>query len=428
MSTPSSSSTAHFVAKLVWNSAVDAELTYDTVFAELKTKFLNDSVEYVCSEAEATDAITPAPLAAVGAALNANATRQSNHDKSVLKVNADARKAMGILMSLFDPDCNAHRSLAGWFAEPLPALVTPLERRRKDFNFRNAFDKWQSEFRPNKQYNLDTILKIWESLSDRDIPFAEFWGKYQKYYKEMEDIGHPPTEEKCYEMLRKSVTNDNLKYFVIQLDLPAGRRIALTNFFNDCLHVVRTHKEFDTGRNDSKRKAHEEPIVGRSVTLQKKPKVNGDSRDTICYRCGESGHFKYNNITGAKCQATVCTLCHSFIGTENHNARGCCSRSNQVFPNGNFSNGNSKSGGRKGNRNARTINPSQGKGKRGKRDAGKEKSSHYGPRSEVSTSSNSSDVPKDLLQVRALLAGMESAYARSRNATARKVTSAEDSD
>ena len=63
-----------------------------------------------------------------------------------------------------------------------------------------------------------------------------------------------------------------------------------------------------------------------------------------------------------------------------------------------------------------------------KRDAGKEKSSHYGPRSEVSTSSNSSDVPKDLLQVRALLAGMESSYARSRNATARKVTSAEDSD
>ena len=83
MSTPSSSSssTAHFVAKLVWNSAVDAVLTYDTVFVELQTKFLNDSVEYVCYEAEATDAITPAPPAAVGAALNANATRQSNHDK-----------------------------------------------------------------------------------------------------------------------------------------------------------------------------------------------------------------------------------------------------------------------------------------------------------------------------------------------------------
>ena len=75
---------------------------------------------------------------------------------------------MGILMGLFHPDCNAHRSLTTWYAEILPGL-TPLQTRREDFNFRNAFEKWQGEYKPNKQYNLDTILKTWEALSDREF-------------------------------------------------------------------------------------------------------------------------------------------------------------------------------------------------------------------------------------------------------------------
>ena len=59
---------------------------------------------------------------AVGAALNANAARQANHEKSVAKVGEHSRKAMGILMGLFHPDCNAHRSLTAWYAEALPGL------------------------------------------------------------------------------------------------------------------------------------------------------------------------------------------------------------------------------------------------------------------------------------------------------------------
>ena len=51
----------------------------------------------------------------------------------------------------------------------------------------------------------DTILKTWEALSDRDVSFAIFWGQYQKYRKEMEDIGHAPTDEKEYEVLRKAL-------------------------------------------------------------------------------------------------------------------------------------------------------------------------------------------------------------------------------
>ena len=135
-------------------------------------------------------------------------------------------------------------------------------------------------------------------------------------------------------------------------------------------------------------------------------------------------------ILSSKCQATRCTLCHSFIGTNAHSARGCCNRSNQVFPNGNFSTGKSKSAGSRGkNKSNGKANSSDGKSKKDKKSYGKEKASHYGPSNGVSTTTTVSSVPRELQQMRALLAQMESNHARSQNVSARRVvTSAEDSD
>ena len=150
---------------------------------------------------------------------------------------------------------------------------------------------------------------------------------------------------------------------MIKLNLPPAKRISLDDFFEDCLYVVRTSKELDTGRENGngKRKADGEAIVGRAVTMQKKD-VDRGIEDLACYRCGEVGHLKTDRVTGSKCQATRCTLCHSFIGTNAHSARGCCNRSNQVFPNGNFSAGKSKSAGsRGGNKSNGKANSSEGK-------------------------------------------------------------------
>ena len=135
-------------------------------------------------------------------------------------------------------------------------------------------------------------------------------------------------------------------------------------------------------------------------------------------------------MTGEKCQATRCTLCHSFIGTNAHSARGCCNRSNQVFPNGNFSAGKSKSAGSRGkNKSNGKVNSSDGKSKKDKKNYGKEKASHYGPSNGVPSTTTVSSVPRELQQMRALLAQMESNHARSQNVSARRVvTSAEDSD
>ena len=247
----------------------------------------------------------------------------------------------------------------------------------------------------------------------------------------MEDIGHAPTVEKEYEMLRKAVTNPNLKSIVIQLNLPPAKRILLDDFFEYCPYIVRTSKDLDTGHNNGngKRKAEGEAIVGRSVSMQKKFDDHG-VEDTACYCCGELGHFKYDRMTGARCQATKCTLCNNFIGTNAHSARGCCKRSNQVFPNGNFSADKRKSSGSKGNnKSSGKSNSSEAKSKKGGRGAGSERSSHYGPSNESSSSTSVPYVPKELQQMRALLAQMESNHARSQNTSARRVvTSREDDD
>ena len=74
-------------------------------------------------------------------------------------------------------------------------------------------------------------------------------------------------------------------------------------------------------------------------------------------------------------------------------------------------------------------NSSEAKSKKGGRGTGSEKVSHYGPESEVSSSISVSSVPKELQQMRALLAQMESNHARSQNTSARRVvTSREDDD
>ena len=70
----------------------------------------------------------------------------------------------------------------------------------------------------------------------------------------MEVIGQPPTEAKRYEMLRRNVKNPHLEYLVVQLSLPEARRIKLDTFFEDCNHVTRYNKEWDSGH---KRKAEE---------------------------------------------------------------------------------------------------------------------------------------------------------------------------
>ena len=125
-------------------------------------------------------------------------------------------------MALFDPDCNAHRELTAWFEEDVSAAVPhSRDRGRKDYNFRSA------RYQPNKQVNLDTILKKWKSLFDEDLSFAGFHGKYIKLIKEMELIGQPPTEAKRYEMLRGIVKNPNLSHIVVNLSLPESRKNSL---------------------------------------------------------------------------------------------------------------------------------------------------------------------------------------------------------
>lgn len=386
MSTSSSTSSAAIIIKLEWNSSVDAEDTFESVMAELQTSLIKESVFHCVSEADSDGRLSAKPpLAQANQA--SYLTRISAWEKSIRELNDDANKAMGTLMAMFTPECNAHRSLSSWFMQDIGAGLTDDQKRRKDFNFRNAWTQFYAEYRPNKQVNLDTILKKWEALTDEGISFAEFHGTYTKLIQEMQDIGQPPTEAKRYEMLRNNVKNPYLEHFVIQLSLSDARRISLQQFFEDCLFYVRFNKSKDSGHG-VKRK-HEEIILGRSVTVTKSNRDG--AQNPICFRCGEPGHLKFNYEKKIACSATVCTLCYAHIGKDNHEARSCCGRSHAVFPSGQP---NSKKQKKNGPSSSTHFN------KKGKSGAKDKKSSTYVPKE---SSSSSSGLPKHVVAAMAVL-------------------------
>lgn len=320
------SSTALSSAKLKWNGPLDAEESFEAVMAELKTTLIKESVYHCVSEADSLARLTVRPsFANVGTA--PYATQMAAWEKSLKELNDDANKAMGTLMGLLDPECNAHRSLSDWYAENVTAGFPPSRIRRKDYNFRNAWTRFFAVYKPNKQVNLDTILKKWETLTDDGISFSEFTGKYTKLISEMAEIGQPPTEAKRYEMLRTNVKNPHLSHFVVALSLPDLRKISLDQFFEDCNHYLRLNKDKDTGR---KRKAEE--VLGRTVTVMES--IRKGARSVTCWRCGQHGHLKFNNKEQTACPSTACSICRKYIGSDNHDARSCCDKSSSVFPGG----------------------------------------------------------------------------------------------
>jgi hypothetical protein len=322
MSTTSDAPAA--TAKLIWNSPIDSEETFEAVTAGLKTSLIKGRVWHCVSESESTASLTTRP-SRLQAGRKGYDTRLAAWEKSLRELNGDANEAMGTLMSLFNPECNAHRSLSDWFAEDVTSMLAPDYKNRRDYNFRHAWTKFYAEYQPNKEVNLDTILKKWEALTDEDHSFAEFYGKYTKLISEMEIIGQPPTEAKRYEMLRNNVKNPYLSHIVVKLSLPESRRIPLDVFFEDCNYFTRFNKTKDTGH---KRKVEE--IFGRAVTFVKP--TRDPAIGSTCWRCGRGGHLKFNYLTKLACNSTLCSLCRKPIGNDPHDARSCCERSDTVFP------------------------------------------------------------------------------------------------
>ena len=204
------------------------------------------------------------------------------------ELNDDANAAMGTLLALFYSDCNSHRELSSWFEEDVTAALPQHDRGRKDYNLCNAWLKFNARYQPNKQVNLDTILKKWEAFTDEDFSFADYHGKHMKLIDEMELIGQPPAEAKRYEMLRRNVKNPSLEHIVAKPSLPDARRISLDIFFEDCNYFIQYNKKKDSGR---KRKAEE--VLGRVVTMSK-DSTSDLPPNTVCYRWGRPGHLNSN--------------------------------------------------------------------------------------------------------------------------------------
>ena len=116
--------------------------------AELKTTLIKGS-DFV-KESNKRLAVRP-PRAQEGAPSYAG-------EKSLKELNEYSNTAMGTLMALFYPECNAYRELAAWFKQDVSAKSPPSHIRCK----------FHDLYRQNKDVNLDTILKT-GSLNKRQV-------------------------------------------------------------------------------------------------------------------------------------------------------------------------------------------------------------------------------------------------------------------
>ena len=327
--------------KLTWNSAINAEESFVTVMTDFESSLAEKSLLHLLSEDRSRARLVVRPAAVNLADRRAVAARQKRMDlreKSVKDLNDEASEAIGMLYKLFNPECNARRSLKNWFNEDQDANLAVADKGRMDFNFRHAWKNFHDSYQPNKEVNLSTIEKKLEALTDEDISFAEFQGTFQKYVAEMAEIGRPPTVDKQYELLRNNVRNPNLIVEVHQLSLPEEERISINKFFTRCEMYTRLNKEKDSGK-----KRPMETVHGRAVTVQppgkrqkNDAKASGGAgggwntkpmADQECWRCGRFGH-KSKDFDGKRsCRATSCSKCQKTIGKDEHNARKCGSNS-----------------------------------------------------------------------------------------------------
>ena len=117
-----------------------------------------------------------------------------------------------------------------------------------------------------------------------------------------------PTEAKRYEMLRRNVKTPHLEYLVVQLSLPEAIRIKLETFFEDCNHVTRYNKEWDSGHE---RKAEE--VFGRQVTIKR------DVQYLTVFLMLFAGDVVCQD-TSSSSTSTMCSLCKARIGGDSHDA------------------------------------------------------------------------------------------------------------
>ena len=361
-----------------------------------KTSLVKNSLHHVFSEAQSSKRLVSYPVLAAAnrAAQESYDKKYSLWEKSLKSLNDETNKAMGLLMDILAPDCNAYRLIATWMDEDVTSMLPIQDQNRVDVNFRHMWAKFCGIYEPNKEVNLDSILKKWEALTDEHMSFSEFHGKHVKYIQEMEAIGQPPTEARQLEVLRQNVKNPYLNFLRAQLCIGEGRRISIEDFFYDCNIYTRINREHDTGR-----KRTIESVVGFSSIAQnvpKKSRVTGGSMS--CFRCGDPAHTLRN------CTATKCTLCHQTITDKKHDTRNCILTDIPRFSAG-----------------VRSTPNSSPKAAKKKSNGSKSKKNSLPSTSSGGDSSRATSLPKDVQAAYDLVRNYETKVSTSSNVQSRKV-------
>ena len=116
MSTSVSTSAARTLLK--WDSPICCEDTFESEMSKLRTAFIKSSVMHCLDKKMSNLRLAEKPDPAdVGSPTYP--ARMAAYEKTFTKLNDESSEAMGTLLDLFDPDCNAHRSLEKWYNHPL---------------------------------------------------------------------------------------------------------------------------------------------------------------------------------------------------------------------------------------------------------------------------------------------------------------------
>ena len=254
------------------------------------------------------------------------------HDE-MARLESDTGKALGLMMTRFTFECRAFKDINKWSAELNPTEVVevdgsqieqPVPGYRIDYLFRDVWKKFKEVYQPNQQIAIRRLEDKLKELTDANMSFAQFKGKFLSICDSLQHAGREEDEGRLKDLIRTNVTNPHLQGLKKQMYLdPTDKSFyTLDNFWDACRHVLSADPTMDTGRAA--------PLISGRAAQVERPRGQVDMAKVYCSRCGNQGHAQKDQYGNPTCHAATCVLCHASMGTGPHDARSCCAGSARV--------------------------------------------------------------------------------------------------